>query len=134
MQKAGTTYFKDFLTKDIGALGMNISDFVLALLKKKDPEYEKIFECFIETRMLIFIVPWVLTWFAHVFSSVRIICRIWDYILCTGPHGIIYLTAGILIATKDELLAACSDLDVLIHLFSNLQFIPSIRKRQKASQ
>jgi hypothetical protein len=36
MEKAGKCYFKDFLTKDIGSLGMIISDLVLAILFKTD--------------------------------------------------------------------------------------------------
>jgi hypothetical protein len=36
MDKAGRTYFKDFLTKDIGAYGITISQLVLELLAKKD--------------------------------------------------------------------------------------------------
>jgi hypothetical protein len=55
-----------------------------------------------------FIIPWILTWFAHVFSSAKIICRVWDYLLCTGPHGIIYLTAGVIMASKDDLVNYCS--------------------------
>ena len=104
MEKAGTTYFRDFLTNDIGTLGILISELVLSLLIKKDPQFEKIFECFREVNLIIFIIPWVLTWFSHVFSSIKTTCRIWDYILCTGPHGIIYLTAGLILATKDELI------------------------------
>ena len=80
---------------------------VLAMLIRKDKQFEDIFECFREVNLIIFIIPWVLTWFSHVFSSVKTICRIWDYILCTGPHGIIYLTAGIILSTKDELVAQC---------------------------
>ena len=101
MEKAGKTYFRDFLTNDIGTLGILISEMVLAMLSKKDPQFDEIFECFKEVNLIIFIIPWVLTWFAHVFSSVKTICRIWDYILCAGPHGIIYLTAGIILSTKD---------------------------------
>jgi hypothetical protein len=37
MEKAGKTYFRDFLTNDIGTLGTIISTMVLALLTKKDP-------------------------------------------------------------------------------------------------
>jgi hypothetical protein len=58
------------------------------------------FECYIEMKLLTFIVPWILTWFAHVFSSIKIICRIWDYLFCTGPKGIVYLSTGILLSTK----------------------------------
>lgn len=36
MEKTGKSYFKDFLTKDIGALGIYISDLVLELLFKVD--------------------------------------------------------------------------------------------------
>jgi glycine cleavage system protein P-like pyridoxal-binding family len=54
--------------------------------------------------MLPFIISWVLTWFAHVFTSVKTICRMWDYILCTGPHGIVYVTAGVILATKADLI------------------------------
>lgn len=107
MEKAGRTYFKDFLTKDIGAIGTIVSDIILELLSKRDPEFKEIFECFAEMRMLTFIIPWILTWFSHDFTSAKTICRIWDYLLCTGPHGIIYLTAGIFLATKEELISKC---------------------------
>lgn len=43
MEKAGKTYFKDFLTKDIGALGTIVSDLVLELLAKRDKDFDKIF-------------------------------------------------------------------------------------------
>ena len=70
------------------------------MLIHKDKQFDEIFECFREVNLLIFIIPRVLTRFSPVFSSVKTICRIWDYILCTGPHGIIYLTAGIILSTK----------------------------------
>lgn len=54
--------------------------------------------------MISFIISWLLTWFAHVFSSVKVIARIWDYILCTGPHAIIYITTGVILSTKEDLL------------------------------
>jgi len=37
MEKAGTTYFKDFLTCDIGSLSSQISEIVMQLLISKDP-------------------------------------------------------------------------------------------------
>lgn len=114
MEKTGKNYFKDFLTKDIGALGMIISDLVLAILFKTDEDFKEIFECFAEMKLLMFIIPWILTWFAHVFSSAKIICRVWDYLFCTGPHGIIYLTAGIILASKEDLVNACSEYDVIL--------------------
>ena len=40
MEKAGKTYFRDFLTKDIGTLGSLISDMVLSLLFQKDKQFE----------------------------------------------------------------------------------------------
>jgi hypothetical protein len=36
LERAGRTYFKDFLTKDVGILGKIISELVLGLLMKKD--------------------------------------------------------------------------------------------------
>lgn len=39
MEKAGKTYFKDFLTNDIGTLSTIISEMVLELLAKKDKIY-----------------------------------------------------------------------------------------------
>ena len=59
------------------------------------------------TQFLIFLIPWILTWFAHNFSSVKTICRIWDYLLCTGPYAVFYLTAAIILMTKQELLENC---------------------------
>lgn len=39
MEKAGTTYFRDFLTNDIGTLGTLVSELVLGLLTKVDPQF-----------------------------------------------------------------------------------------------
>lgn len=85
--------------------------------------------------MLPFIISWVLTWFAHVFTSVKTICRIWDYILSTGPHGIIYLTSGIILATKADLLSQCPELDVFQSLFSmhRSRCFTSRRQRRRKS-
>ncbi len=113
MEKAGKTYFKDYLTKDLGTIGVSMSKLIMELLLKKDKDFEQIFECFEDMNMLPFIISWVLTWFSHVFTSVKTICRIWDYILSTGPHGIIYLTTGIILTTKADLLSQCPELDVL---------------------
>lgn len=101
MEKAGKAYFYDFLKFDVGPIGMLVSGLVMDLVVRQDEEFVQIFECFSEGKMLIFIIPWVFTWFAHVFSSLKTICRIWDYILCTGPFGAIYLTAGIILSTKN---------------------------------
>jgi hypothetical protein len=79
---------------------------------KNDQQFRDIFSSYQHTKFLIFIVPWVLTWFAHNFDSVKIICRIWDYILCTGPHGVLYLTCGIILGTKEDLLKECQEFDV----------------------
>lgn len=128
MEKAGKTYFRDFLTKDIGELNILISDLIFELLSHKDPELETILESFKDMKQLTFIVPWVLTWFSHVFSSVKTICRIWDYLLCTGPHGVVYLTTGILLATKEELKVQCPDHDVAPASLSTHTFTSSTRK------
>lgn len=40
MEKAGKTYFRDFLTNDIGTLGTLISNMVLSLLIQKDKQFE----------------------------------------------------------------------------------------------
>lgn len=100
MEKAGKIYFHDFLKFDVGHIGMAVSSIVLDLVVAQDKDFENIFSCFKESKFLIFIIPWIFTWFAHVFSSLKTICRIWDYILCTGPFGSIYLTAGIILSTK----------------------------------
>jgi hypothetical protein len=39
MEKAGQTYFRDFLTNDIGTLGTLISQMVLSLITFKDPDF-----------------------------------------------------------------------------------------------
>lgn len=46
MEKAGKSYFKDYLTQDLGVLGTRISSLVLELLIKKDKDFRQIFECF----------------------------------------------------------------------------------------
>ena len=43
MEKAGKTYFRDFLTRDIGDLGKIMSQLVLELLHQNDPDFDEIF-------------------------------------------------------------------------------------------
>ena len=43
MQKAGKTYFRDFLTNDIGTLGIQMSEMVLSMLISKDKQFQQIF-------------------------------------------------------------------------------------------
>lgn len=100
MEKAGRTYFYDFLTFEFGDVGKAVSQIVFELVTAEDPDFKRIYSSYEHTQFLIFILPWILTWFSHNFSSVKIICRIWDYLLCTGPHGVFYLTAGIILSTK----------------------------------
>lgn len=83
---------------------MAVSQIVYEIVTKSDSDFHKIYSSYEQTKFLIFILPWVLTWFAHNFSSVKTICRIWDYLLCTGPHGVFYLTSGIILGTKEDLL------------------------------
>lgn len=106
MEKAGRAYFHDFLKFDVGDIGMVVSEIVMDLIVKEDKQFQDIFACFRDS-LLIFIIPWIFTWFAHVFSSLKTICRIWDYILCTGPFGAIYLTAGLILTTKQQLIEYC---------------------------
>jgi hypothetical protein len=45
------------------------------------------------------------------------ICRIWDYLLCTGPHGVFFMTAAIILTTKRDLIQHCQEFDVPISIF-----------------
>lgn len=112
MEKAGRTYFYDFLTFDFGEVGMAISQIVYDIVTTEEPEFKKIFSNYEYTHFLTFILPWILTWFSHNFSSVKMICRIWDYLLCTGPYGVFYFTCGIILSTKNDLLNECEEFDV----------------------
>lgn len=115
MEKAGRTYFYDFLSFEFGEVGMAVSKIVFEIITAEDPEFHQIYSSYEQTQFLIFILPWILTWFSHNFSSVKTICRIWDYLLSTGPHGVLYLTCGIILSTKRELLESCRDeLDVIV--------------------
>jgi TBC1 domain family member 20 len=46
MEKAGKTYFKDYLTQDLGVVGTKISQLIMELLVKKDKTFIQTFECF----------------------------------------------------------------------------------------
>ena len=107
MEKAGNTYFYDFLTFDFGEVGMAVSKIVYDIVTAEDPQFKDIFSNYQYTQFLTFILPWILTWFSHNFSSVKMICRIWDYLLCTGPYGVFYFTCGIILSTKNDLLQEC---------------------------
>lgn len=39
MEKAGRTYFRDYLTKDIGKIGHHVSQILLELLVRRDGQF-----------------------------------------------------------------------------------------------
>jgi hypothetical protein len=39
MEKAGKTYFKDYLTQDLGTIGTRMSKLIMELLLKKDKDF-----------------------------------------------------------------------------------------------
>jgi hypothetical protein len=42
-----------------------------------------------------FAIPWILTWFSHSIKKINIINRIFDYLLCSPPHTIIFTCAAV---------------------------------------
>ena len=95
-----TTYFYDFLTFDFKEVAENLSAIIYEVLVHEDAAFKKYLHYYETKRMLTFIIPWMVTWFAHSISSLKAISRIWDYILCTGPTAILFLSAGMILSSK----------------------------------
>ncbi|EAR87995.3 rab-GTPase-TBC domain protein (macronuclear) [Tetrahymena thermophila SB210] len=50
-----------------------------------------------------FSISWILTWFAHSFTDLNKIQRIFDFLLCSQPQTISYLSAALILITKEQL-------------------------------
>lgn len=112
-------------------MGKNLSNLVYELVIYEDSEFKKIFSYFESRGLLVFIFPWILTWFVYTFKSLRTVSRIWDYILCTGPQATIYLAAGLILSKKKELIAQCERFNVRNIISRKLKFMNSSSIRQR---
>ena len=64
------------------------------LVKKDDNYLGKVLDD-IEGPM--FSISWILTWFAHSFTNLDQVERIYDYLLCSEPYVVAYLSAAFIL-------------------------------------
>ena len=62
-----------------------------------------------------FAISWVLTWFSHDLEKVTVVCRIFDFLLCSSPIMSVYLISALLIRHRDSILTI--DLDDIVHMY-----------------
>ena len=69
-------------------------------------------------------MPWILTWFVHSINEIAIITRIFDYLLSSPPHTILYLCAAFIRRSKNKLLMShdVDDEGMLFAFFSKVLF------------
>jgi hypothetical protein len=82
---------------------MLMSAIIYELIVKEDASFKKYLQDYQAKKILVFMLPWMITWFSQTISNLKSISRIWDYILCTGPTGIIYLVAAFILCSKNKL-------------------------------
>ncbi|KAL4475473.1 hypothetical protein ABPG72_013297 [Tetrahymena utriculariae] len=58
-----------------------------------------------------FSISWILTWFAHSFTNLNKIQRIFDFLLCSQPQTISYLSAALILITKEKLQEGLNECD-----------------------
>ena len=103
-------FHKDNLIFKFDQSLMSQMQMIMVILRHQDPEFSNFladFEYLIINSLCIFkkkyilrspnfAIPWILTWFAHNFSCLEIVYRIYDYLLCSKPETILYLVASVL--------------------------------------
>lgn len=68
----------------------------------------------------IFALSWLITWYSHVLSELRLILRLYDFFLASHPLMPIYYAASIVLHREKEVLNEECDMAMLHHLLSHL--------------
>ena len=95
-------YLRGYLYKPFTVSLLPSTEAVLWLLSRVDPNLHA---HLVSTECpAFFTVPWLLTWFAHSFSCVSSLERVFDFLLCSSPPSIIFLSVAVLTHKRIELL------------------------------
>ncbi|KAL4476286.1 hypothetical protein ABPG74_010019 [Tetrahymena malaccensis] len=102
-------YYQDPLVYPLEKSALIQLKIIHQLVKQDDPQIGKLLD---EIEGPMFSISWILTWFAHSFTDLNKIQRIFDFLLCSQPQTISYLSAALILITKQQLqegLCACDD-------------------------
>lgn len=92
--------------------------YMLPILESSDPP---VCEFLVRSEaMATFALPWLITWFSHVLPHYAVITRLFDYVLATSWLAPVYLSAALVLARRDELLAGDCDLAAVHSLLSTI--------------
>jgi len=92
-------FFRDFLAYSFGKSTVLQMKLMKYMLQDVDPELYDIWKDF---EFPMFSISWLLTWFAHSLSDLKIIMRIYDYLLSSPPTSIIYMCVAMTMITKKK--------------------------------
>lgn len=70
--------------------------------------------------MPMFALSWVITYFAHVIPRFETVTRIFDFILGTQPIAIYYLTAAVVMRSKEAVMKMHDLPDLHVHFATEL--------------
>jgi len=108
-------FFRDFLMYPFDRSVVLQMKLMKYILQEVDTE---IYELLRDFDIPVFAIPWLLTWFAHSFSDINTVMRIYDYLLSSPPTSIIYMCVAMMLITKDKLFASHPTLELgEIHTF-----------------
>jgi Rab-GTPase-TBC domain len=101
LQRLCSFYFKEFMRETFKPLSIQMQ-LLPALLKRFDSEVA----AFIENLKIepYYALPWCLTWFAHDVHNLNVIARLYDTLMTSHTLYIFYLSAAVVLHSKDKLL------------------------------
>ena len=118
-QNVAETLFSDYILvkNDNDMLDVGLYKLIFDIIQCEDKELDKVLDNghdFISIS-----ISWLLTWFAHHVKSKKVIARIYDFCLSSDKLMSSYLSAALIIDSKEELLSAVQDDGISIFEFFN---------------
>jgi len=99
-EQCSLTFLKKACEQDLTAVG-KLLNLVHSLLHRFDPELARFLtNCGVRPY---YALSWVLTWFAHDITELEVIARIFDVLFVSDPIFSVYLSAAVVIISKDSL-------------------------------
>ena len=98
-----------YLPFNISLLPM--TDAVMYLISLADPELHWKFEK--TGTPAHFCIPWILTWFAHCFSTSLLTQRVFDFLLTSHPALLVHLCTALVLQGRGDLLALPDEMSLL---------------------
>jgi Rab-GTPase-TBC domain len=101
LQRLCSFYFKEFMRETFKPLAIQMQ-LLPAILKRFDSEVA----AFIESLKIepYYALPWVITWFSHDVHNLNTIARLYDTLLTSHTLYIFYLSAAVVLHSKESLL------------------------------